>query len=300
MTVLAALSVGVFCAAVGGLITGVIPRTRSAATPRRRAQTGHRQLWLQQAGVEITPGQFWLFVVGAGVVTFCALVIVTGTPLVAVVPAVGAASIPGAAIGRRRSARLRDVQASWPDGVRDLLASISAGRSMTQALNALAATGPAPLRLAFARFPVLAPMIGTVPALEIVKEELADPTSDRVIEVLILAHERGGDIVRDILEDLVVATTKDVKVLDEIETDGLEMKINARAVVILPWLVLLALTLRAGPFRDFYRSPAGLLVVVIGAGLSVVGAFAIGRLGRWRGEERVFGGGAAVAPRAPS
>jgi tight adherence protein B len=297
---LAALAVGVFCASVGGLVTGVIPRARSTARPRRRAQTGRRQLWLQQAGVEITPVQFWVLVFGAGLLTFGVLGIVTGTPLVVVVPALGAASIPGAVIGRRRSARLRELQASWPDGVRDLLASIAAGRSMTQALNALAATGPAPLRIAFARFPVLAPMIGTVPALEIVKEELADPNSDRVIEVLILAHERGGDIVRDILEDLVVATTKDVKVLDEIETDGLEMKINARAVVILPWLVLLALTLRAGPFRDFYRSPAGLLVVVIGAGLSVVGAFAIGRLGHWRGEERVFGGGAAVASRGPS
>ncbi len=36
------------------------------------------------------------------------------------------------------------------------------------------------------------------PALELVKEELADPTSDRVIEVLLLAHERGGPIVRHI------------------------------------------------------------------------------------------------------
>ncbi|MGH9025655.1 MAG: type II secretion system F family protein [Acidimicrobiia bacterium] len=135
-------------------------------------------------------------------------------------------------------------------------------------------------------------MLGTVPALEIVKEELADPTSDRVIEVLILAQERGGQIVRQILEDLVVATTRDLKVLEQIETEGLEIKINARAVLVLPWLVLVALTIRAGPFRDFYRSTAGLLVVIIGGALSVVGYLLVARLGRTMSEQRVFGSSA--------
>ncbi len=46
------------------------------------------------------------------------------------------------------------------------------------------------------------------------------------------------------------------------------MKINARAVLVMPWLVLVALTLRDGPFRAFYRSPAGLVVVLVGALLS--------------------------------
>ena len=92
-------------------------------------------------------------------------------------------------------------------------------------------------------------MLGTGPALELMKEDLADPTSDRVLEVLILAQERGGAIVRDILDDLVDATTRDLKLLDELETEGLEMRINAKAVVVLPWLVLVALTARPGAFR---------------------------------------------------
>jgi len=179
--------------------------------------------------------------------------------------------------------------------LRDVIASIAAGRSLPQALNALAASGPSPLQDAFARFPMLARMLGTVPALEIIKEELADPTSDRVIEVLVLAYERGGQIVRDILEDLVKATTRDLKLLDEIETEGLEMKINARAVLVLPWLVLVALTIRPGPFRDFYRSFGGLIVVLVAGLLSLVGGFLIGRLGRTQGEERVFGSSAIVA-----
>jgi hypothetical protein len=57
----------------------------------------------------------------------------------------------------------------------------------------------------------------------------------------------------------------------------------------MPWFVLVALTLRPGAFRTFYHSPAGLLVVVIGAALSGVGSWWISRLGRAHQEQRVFG-----------
>ena len=127
-------------------------------------------------------------------------------------------------------------------------------------------------------------------AMELVKQELADPTSDRVLEVLILASERGGQIVKEILEDLVVTTTKDLKVLDEIETEGLEMRINARAVLVLPWFVLLALTIRGGAFREFYQSGPGVLVVAAGGVLSAIGYAWITRLSRSLDERRVFGG----------
>ena len=296
MTLLAGLLVGVFAFLVVGVATGHAPRV-PVRRPSARPQIGRRQLWLDQAGVGLTPRQFWATSLAAGAVAFVAVWGVTGTPLVALVPAGGVATLPAAYFARRRRARLREVQAAWPDGLRDLIASIAAGRSLAQALNALAVSGPAPLRDAFGRFPDLSRMLGTVPALEITKEDLSDPTSDRVIEVLILAHQRGGQVVRDILEDLVVATTRDLKVLDEIETEGLEMKINARAVLVLPWLVLVALTVRAGPFREFYRSTGGLVVVAIAGIMSVVGGGLISRLARDQGERRVFGSAATVTAR---
>jgi len=293
MTLLAGLAVGIFVYFLVGFVTGYAPEIKVRRF-RRPTQISDRQLWLNQAGVAVTPRQFWAGSVGAGVMAFIAVTVLTGSPLVALVPAAGVAALPGAYFARRRAAHLRRVQAAWPDGLRDVIASIAAGRSLSQALNALAASGPAPLQDAFERFSLLARMLGTVPALEVVKEELADATSDRVIEVLVLAHERGGQVVRDILEDLVAATTRDLKLLDEIETEGLEMKINARAVLVLPWLVLVALTIRAGPFRDFYRSAGGLIVVLVAGLLSLVGGFLIGRLGRTQGEQRVFGSSATV------
>ena len=296
MTLLAGLAVGVFVYFLVGFLTGQTPEIKVRRI-RRRTQISNRQLWLNQAGVAVTPRQFFAGSIAIGAVAFVVVMAATGAPLVALVPAAGVAALPRAYFARRRAAHLQRVQAAWPDGLRDVIASIAAGRSLPQALNALAASGPAPLQEAFARFPMLSRMLGTVPALEVIKEELADPTSDRVIEVLVLAHERGGQIVRDILEDLVAATTRDLKLLEEVETEGLEMKINARAVLVLPWLVLVALTIREGPFRDFYRSAGGLLVVLVAGALSVAGGLLITRLARTRTEQRVFGSSATVAMR---
>jgi tight adherence protein B len=222
------------------------------------------------------------------VVAFAILTLATRAPLVAIPPAVAVAALPHLYCAHRRVERLRAWQAAWPDALRELVAAIVAGRSLGQAIAGLGESGPDPLRQVFADFPTLARVFGTAAALEQVKERMADPTSDRVVEVLLVAHERGGAIVRDVLEDLVVATTKDVKVLEEIDTEGLEMRINARAVLVLPWLVLVALTVRPGPFRDFYRSGAGVLVVGAAGMLSVLGAVWLGRLGRQPDEPRVF------------
>jgi tight adherence protein B len=292
MSVLAACAIGAFCALLAGALMGTMP---VLSLPRRslRPGRGNQRLWLQQAGAGLTPLRFWGGSAAAGSFALLALVALTGSVLVAVVPAIAVALLPRGYYARRRRLRMREVQAAWPDGLRDIAASIAAGRSLTQAVNSLAVSGPPALRVAFARFPDLARMLGTGPALELVKEELADSTSDRVIEILLLAHERGGPIVRDILDDLVDATTRDLKLLDAIETEGLEMRINARAVVVLPWLVLVALTARPGPFRDFYRSSGGFVTLLVAAVLTVVGMLVLGRLGRDQEEERVFGAGVA-------
>lgn len=293
MSALAAVASGVLVYLAVAAATDRLPRLRLPR--RRRPQVGAAQTWLLQAGVDLTPGQFWAGSAGLAAGAFVLVVAVTGTPAVAVVPAVGVGALPRLYFARQRTRRLREIQRAWPDGLRDLLASISAGLSLNQAVESLARSGPAPLRAAFARYPTLARLTGVVGALETVKEELADPTSDRVIEVLILAHERGGHILADILDDLARATTRDLRAREETATAQLEQTLNARAVFVLPWLVLLVLTAADGPYRDFYRSAAGLAVVGVGGLLSVLGLWIVARLGRRPVEERVLGS-AAPAP----
>jgi tight adherence protein B len=204
------------------------------------------------------------------------------------------AAAPGTWYSHRREARIRAVRAAWPDGLRDLAASVGSGRSVAQALEAMAVSGPLPLRDAFAGFGGVARAFGVTVALRRVAVDLADATTDRVVEVLVLAHERGGRIVNEVLDDLVVGTTRDLEVLAQIESEGLESRINAGAVVVLPWSVLLLLTAKGGAFRDFYTSSAGFVVVMVGALLSATGYLWIRHLGRGHDEPRVLAADAGV------
>jgi len=177
VTLLAALAVGIFCYFLTGALTGRTPRVASWRRPRPAVNA--QQLWLTQAGVLLTPWQFWFMSFLLGGLAFVATWLVTRTPLIALVPAIVVALLPRAFYSQRRATRLHAVQEAWPDGLRDLVASIAAGRSLTQALVSLSSSGPAPLRVAFGRFPALSRMLGTGGALEVVKEELADPTAVR-------------------------------------------------------------------------------------------------------------------------
>lgn len=282
---LAALASGLFSMLVVASITG-------AHFGRTRRTRGGLSLktWLLQAGIATSPAAFVVLILTIGVVSIVAFTAITGSVVVALFPSVAAASLPVMVYAKRRARRIDAVVEAWPDGLRDLVASVATGMSLARALDRLAVRGPAPLREAFAGFPLMARTLGVVPALEIVKADLADPASDRVIEILALAHERGGTIVTQILEDLAEAATRDLWATEEIRTQALEQKINARAVFILPWLVLVALTARAGAFRDFYRGPAGVLVILIGAVLSAVGMLLVAHLGREPEEPRVFAG----------
>jgi tight adherence protein B len=303
VTLAAAGLTGLTVALAVGTVTGSLPELRRRM-PRRR-QVSRQQEWLTQAGVRLSPRRFVAGSVLVGAAAFGLIVLATGTPAVGLIPAVSVGLLPRAYLARRRAARLREVQEAWPDGLRELVAAISAGMSLHRALLLLAETGPEPLRGALSRYPLGARVLGVPAALELVREDLADPTSDRIIEVLIVAYERGGAIVPELLRDLADATVRDTRATEEITTEALEQRINARVVFVLPWAVLLLLCAQPGHFRDFYGSPGGLAVVALGALLSSVGIWLVTRLGREPVEERVLGGasdpgtGATDGLRAP-
>jgi len=192
--------------------------------------------------------------------------------------------------------RLGELQEAWPDGLRHLVASVRSGLTVEAAVMELAHTGPDPLQAVLARFEILAPALGVVPALEAIRDEIADPTTDRVIEVLVVAHEIGGRVVPGVLEDLATAVTEDLRTVEEIRTAGLEQRLNARIVFAVPWALLVLLTSRAGAYRSFYQSRPGTMIVLAAALLSTIALLLVGRLGREPLEHRVLASGNGEAP----
>lgn len=269
--------------AVGVMITQFFIR-RSAPRRLRRSNAGDR------FGLDVTRSQFWLSSIGAGIAAFGFVLAITGLIVVSVVPAVVVAMLPKAYYTRKKMQRVAEVQEAWPDGLRDLVSSVRSGASLPSALEDLGKFGPVPLRDVFGNFGVYSRSLGVIPSLEMIRSDLADPTSDRVIEVLILAYERGGVVVPEILSDLAVATTRDVWTMEQIRGEALEQKINSRVVFVLPWLVLVVMTMRSGAFREFYSTPVGILVVVVCGLMSLIGMAVAGRIGAQPEEPRVFTG----------
>ncbi len=247
-----------------------------------------RANWLSQAGLKMTPQQYLLMTLGSILSTFIIIILFSKTPLVAIVPSLAAGGLPYMSISKKRNSRMRELSISWPDALRDISATLSSGHPLSFALSTLATTGPDALKPYMKRFSTLEITMGFSPALVTIREEMCDATTDRIVEVLIVANERGGKIIREIIDNLIESTSEDIALADSMQSESLEMKINSRAVVVLPWCVLILLTLSGGVFRAFYSSKTGAVVIGIGVILSAVGIYILSRFSRVDVEPRVF------------
>ncbi len=292
MRFFAALMTGAAVYLLVGYLSGNAPNLTTRT--KSRPQTSSRQLWLIQAGSDLSPRQFWAGSVFSGVVGLLLLWLAVGTWWVALIPSVAIAFLPYGYFTRQRVRRLEAVQKSWPDGLREVLAHVNSGATLTAAVESLATRGPEALQEAFARFPAQSRMLGVVPSLEIVKEELSDPASDKVIEVLILAHQYGGDSLQTVLRDLIETMTADELTAEQIRTAGFEQRLEGLVVALAPWLILLFLATVPATYREFYRSSTGRFIVIVAGVWAAFGWFLMRVISRPLEEIRVFGGGSTI------
>lgn len=264
--------------------------TRQSTKKSKERRTSARAQWLAQADVELSVMQFWLINTSIALLVALMVFTLTKTPTLASIFGITAGCLPYFFIARKRLQVSKELMIAWPDALRDISAVLSSGNTLSFALHSLSKTGPEALIPHMKRFVTLEKHMGFSPALEIVREEMSDSTSDRIIEVLIVSHERGGRVVREIIDDLIDTTVDDIAISESIATESLEMKINSRSVVVLPWCVLLLLTFGGGIFQEFYQSTQGTLVILLGLLLSILGTVILSRLGRSEIEPRVFHG----------
>ena len=287
MHLLAALAAGltVYLAAATalGVRPGVLRRSRSAPSVRGRAAT-----WLAQAGVSLSPGRFVAVCALGGLVVGIAVGLLLGVAPLGAVAGVAVAWAPVTVLSKRRAVAVRSRTEAWPDALRDLAGHLRSATSVHGAMVELGRSGPLPLREPFTRYAALSQALDPAAALDVVRSELADPVSDRVVEVLLVALDQGSSIVIDVLGEMAVATTADLRLLEEITTAQLETKVEAWSATALPFVVLALLCVSTPGYRDFYSSAAGWVVVGVGLGLCAVGLVAITRLGRIPEERRVL------------
>lgn len=286
MRVLIAAAGGFAAYLICGLLLGVAPRFHRPARLRRPSRL---RVWLIQTGSPLTPARFLAASAGIGVAAWVVLGVVTGDPFTGLFPALAASGYLAWAHQRRRAERMRAVVDAWPDAIRHVLAYVRSGATIPVAVSSLAAEGPEPIRVLFAGWDDRARLLGFGPALETVRSALAEPTSDRVVEVLGIAHQWGGEVVADVLEDLAGEVAEDLRTERAIRAEGTTQRIEAWVIGMVPWLLLVYITASQGEYRAYYQSGQGRFVILAAGLWWSLGLGIYGVLNRRDVEPRVLG-----------
>jgi tight adherence protein B len=272
---------------------GLVLVVRALTVPRRlRAKPGWQQRQrdlLVQAGIEgVSPAQLVASSIGLGLVGF---VLVLGTSRVLVIGlafGVFASLLPTALVRRRRAQRVTELREVWPEAVDNLASGVRAGLSLPEALTQLGIRGPEQLRPAFRRFGEDYRASGRFgDCLDRLKERLADPVGDRVVEALRMAREVGGTDLGRLLRTLSAFLREDARTRAELEARQGWTVSAARLALAAPWVVLLLLSTQPNAVAA-YDEPTGALVLLLGGGVSVVAYRVMLRIARLPVERRVL------------
>ncbi len=221
-------------------------------------------------------------------VTFLAVQVLSRTAPVSVAFAALAAYLPFAAVAGRARRRQRELAEVWPDAVDNLASAVRAGLSLAEAVSALGERGPEPLRAPFTAFAREYQASGRFgECLDRLKDDLADPVGDRVVEGLRVAREVGGGDLGRLLRNLSGHLRDDARTRSELEARQSWAVNGARLAVSAPWLVLLLLCFQRDVISR-YASPAGVVVLAVGAGVCLLAYRTMLRIGRLPTDRRVL------------
>lgn len=196
--------------------------------------------------------------------------------------------LPALMVSWRARARRRANRTVWPDVVDHLVSAVRSGLALPDSVSSLAQAGPAATRLAFAEFEREYRATGNFAhCIDRLKQSLADPIADRILETLRMAREVGGSDLTVVLRSLAAWLRQDAAIRSEVEARQSWIVNAARLGVAAPWIVLLLLASRPEAALA-YNTPAGGGVILGGLGLSVLAYRVMIRLGRLPEERRWF------------
>ncbi|MGZ4457413.1 MAG: type II secretion system F family protein, partial [Nocardioides sp.] len=260
---------------------------RQPARPSRRDGAATRLL--ARAGLgQVSSTGFVLLCAVIGVVATLVVQVVSGTAPVSLAFGVLGAYLPVALVAGRARRRQRELAEVWPEAVDNLASAVRAGMSLPEALAGLATRGPEPLREAFDAFALDYQVTGRFgEALDRLKERLADPVGDRVVEGLRVAREVGGGELGRLLRNLSGYLRDEARTRSEMESRQAWTVNGARLAVAAPWVVLLFMSFQSEVIHR-YASPGGVVVLVVGAVACVVAYRLMMRIGRLPVERRIL------------
>jgi len=196
--------------------------------------------------------------------------------------------LPGLIVLWRARARRRMNRTVWPDVVDHLVSAVRSGLALPDAVSSLAQAGPLATRPEFAQFEREYRATGNFGySIDTLKDAIADPFADRLLETLRMAREVGGSDLTIVLRNLSNWLRQDAAVRAEVEAKQSWVVNAARLGVAAPWLVLILISSRPEAAQAFNTS-AGTLVILGGLTVSVLAYQVMLILGRLPEERRWF------------
>ena len=279
--------------AVLGLLLGVglllIWSAFQAPAPRPEPRPSRLRPLLSSAGLgDVSVTGFALVCGVCALVTTAVVLVASRTVPVALVFGAMGGYLPVAVLNARARRRQREFAEVWPEAVDNLASAVRAGMSLPEALGALSERGPEPLRGAFAGFALDYQVSGRfAESLDRLKERLADPVGDRVVESLRVAREVGGGDLGRLLRSLSGFLRDDARTRSELQARQAWTVNGARLAVAAPWLVLLMMCFQPDVIHR-YSTGAGVAVLVGGAVLCAIAYWMMVRIGRLPTERRIL------------
>jgi tight adherence protein B len=257
--------------------------------PRGERGPSRTAILLARAGLPgVSPAALGAVCAALALVALGVIQTVSRTLPVSLVFAGMAAYLPIGVLRHRVARRRREFAEVWPDTVDNLASAVRAGMSLPDALASLAVSGPEVLREPFERFAVDYQVTGRFgDCLDRLKENLSDPVGDRVVEGLRIAREVGGGELGRLLRSLSSHLRDDARTRSELESRQAWTVNGARLAVAAPWAVLLLMSFQSDVIRR-YASPAGVLVLAVGATACALAYWLMMRIGRLPVEERIL------------
>jgi len=189
---------------------------------------------------------------------------------------------------RGGSKRKSAIHGACPEMIDILISGVQSGLSLNESLAGLAQRGPDVFKDDFQRFTENLYRDGNFNnALIGVKETIAHPSFDQIVEALLIARELGGAELLTILRLLGKFIREDLSLRREIEVKQNWIMNSAHLSAAAPWILLLLLSTQPSTSQAF-STPAGLLILGTGLGITAVAYFWMNSLSRIPDPNRIF------------
>lgn len=183
-----------------------------------------------------------------------------------------------------------DIQGAAPEMIDHLISGLQSGLSLNESLAGLGKRGPAVFAPHFASFRENLHLTGDFHReLEKVKSELGQPSTDLIIEALLISKTLGGAELINILRLLGNFIREDLALRREIAVKQNWIKNSAHLSAGAPWILLLLLSTQRSTAEAFSNS-SGVMILFAGLLLTAIAYLWMNKLGEIPEQVRVFVG----------